>query len=222
MPRRGEPGSTDFGDARSARLLAHELNNIALPLRGFVELAEDAPGDAQALRECFQEIRAGSRRLAELARDLAALAEDQPRRRLTTLGACLPAPAERFLLPADPAIRLRADPDLLRSSIALLVKALGSDVLFTALHARSRHVGKCDDCGVRMARTHHLLLHVQAPRTSLLRALRDPLDSSLRLSPTQRVRIAASARQLHLAGAHFSTGAPDAIIALPLAAHRKT
>lgn len=59
---------------RLSATLAHEMNNIAASLRGFIELGEELAGGNRPLQDIFAELRQAAVRSAALAGDLETLA----------------------------------------------------------------------------------------------------------------------------------------------------
>src|SRR5882757_10031940 len=141
-----------------AESVAHELNNIAASLFGFVELAAEQVDAESPLLRCMGEIRIGVSRVTNLAAVLEALAEVEGSSRRTAISDCIggDVPVDsggglRFNWECDRATVVDADPDRVHRAIrtlTLLGKAdstIGSDSAFTVSRTESEsHCSFCD------------------------------------------------------------------------------
>ena len=136
--------------------VAHELNNIAASLFGFVELAAEQVDAESPLLRCMGEIRIGVSRVANLAAVLEALAEVRGSSTRTAVSDCVGgnAPVDsgglRLNWECDPAAVVDVDPDRVHRAIrtlTLLGKAdatIGSDPVFTV--SRPASESHCSFC----------------------------------------------------------------------------
>jgi len=141
-----------------AASVAHELNNIAASLFGFVELAAEQVDAESPLLGCLGEIRIGVARVTNLAAVLEALSEVAGSATRTEIIDCVggSAPAEsgdgfRFQWECDPATVVDADPDRVRRAIRTLTYLRkadttgGADLAFQVSRAES--ASQCSFCG---------------------------------------------------------------------------
>jgi hypothetical protein len=140
-----------------AESVAHELNNIAASLFGFVELAAEQVDAESHLLRCLGEIRIGVSRVTNLAAVLEALAEVEGSSRRTAISNCLGGNALvdsgggfRFIWECDPATVVDADPDRVHRAIRTLAhlgkadSAIGSDLaLIVSRTASESHCSFC-------------------------------------------------------------------------------
>jgi hypothetical protein len=144
MVKRSDPGKPrEIGGSSLAESVAHELNNIAASLFGFVELAAEEVDPGLPVLRCLGEIRIGVSRVRNLATVLEALAEVDGNSTRIAIGECVGgnAPLDsggglRFDWKCDPATLVDADPvhathvagghvalDAAHSSISLVLPA---------------------------------------------------------------------------------------------------
>src|SRR5258708_605288 len=119
MVKRSDPREPpNVSGSSLAESVAHELNNIAASLFGFVELAAEQVDAESPLLRCMGEIRIGVSRVTNLAAVLEALAEVAGSSTRTAISDCIGgnAPADsggglRFNWECDPSTVVDADPD---------------------------------------------------------------------------------------------------------------
>jgi hypothetical protein len=207
--------------------VAHELNNIAASLFGFVELAaEQAIADAPLLK-CLGEIRLGVARVTDLAAILEALAEYYGKPEKMSIAACIgkevpvTSGSVEFIWECDPSTTVDADPDRVRTAIrawAQLASAdaeIGSPLIFTISHVR-RSRARCFSCrapipipGVQITMTAEnvRLLDEHGPlrRRRMGRTLRELI-------------VAGGTHATHTAGGHVLVDAANATVSMVLPA----
>lgn len=198
-----------------AGAFAHELNNIAASLYGFVELAADSGSPPALLTGYLAEMRVGVRRLQAVAAILEALAETTAAPRAATLGECIESAAAAAALPVevrwrcDPSRSTSADVHCLGKSLTLLAlleppvpASPGAIWSIEALHGPAP---ACADCAAPLSAAGARISVLNAPP----REGPDPAGPARRTTETKirRVHRAALSRLLHLAGAHLLAGA---------------
>src|ERR1700744_948145 len=117
MMKRSDPGQPrEDGGTFLAESVAHELNNIAASLFGFVELAAEEVDPGSPMLRCLGEIRIGVSRVRSLATVLEALAAVDGKSMRIAIGECVGGSALlnsggglRFDWKCDPATLVDAD-----------------------------------------------------------------------------------------------------------------
>jgi hypothetical protein len=210
-----------------AQSVAHELNNIAASLFGFVELAAEQVAAETPLLRCLEEIRIGVSRVTNLAAVLEALAEVAGSSRRTAIGDCVGgnAPVDsgggfRFSWECDPATVVHADPDRVHRALrtlALLGRAdstIGSEPPFTV--SRTGSECRCSFCGaVLPAGSVQITLIADAARLS------DSKTAAARRHAGKtfpRLVVTGSVHATHMAGGHVALDAAQSSISLVLPA----
>jgi hypothetical protein len=158
MVKRSDPREPpNVSGSSLAESVAHELNNIAASLFGFVELAAEQVDAESPLLRCLGEIRIGVSRVTNLAAVLEALAEVEGSSTRTAVSDCVGgnAPVDsggglRFNWECDPATIVDADPDRVHRAIRTLTllgradSTIGSGLAFTVSRAASE--SHCSFC----------------------------------------------------------------------------
>jgi hypothetical protein len=226
MVKRSDPRKPqDVGGPSLAESVAHELNNIAASLFGFVELAAEEVDAESPLLRCLGEIRIGVSRVTNLAAVLEALAQVEGSSARTAISNCLGGntPVDsgggfRCNWECDPATVVDADPDRVHRAIrtlALLGKAdstSGSDLAFTV--SRMAAESHCSFCSA-----------VLPPGSVRITLIAD----DLRLSDTKnaggrrragrtfpQLVVMGSVHATHVAGGHVALDAAHSSISLML------
>lgn len=194
-------------EADIAGLIAHELNNIAVSLRGFVDLAvETAAGGLE--RQCLDEIDIGMARVVALARSLESLSLQGSDPLATTLEECF-APREslesraspRLVWTCSPQTPVTVDLEHARRAIDSLAYLAGAVPLVIAESVLSGLA--CAVCGKAFPGT-KALVHVRTGglRQTVTEALGTPFAASHKLRCAQRLNLAVLAHATHQAGGH--------------------
>jgi hypothetical protein len=158
MVKRSDPGKPrEIGGSSLAESVAHELNNIAASLFGFVELAAEEVDPGSPVLRCLGEIRIGVSRVRNLATALEALAEVDGNSTRIAIGECVGgnAPLDsggglRFDWKCDPATLVDADPERVHHALRTLShlgrtdSIIGSDREFTV--SRTASESQCSYC----------------------------------------------------------------------------
>lgn len=138
-----------------AASVAHELNNIAASLRGFVELARDqaAVGADSPLGSILEEVRIGVERVAALGADVTAFAAGAASPQPVSLHECAGGLGERGAVAigweCDASLQVHASVSAVRQAIALLGRfaAPDSGLPPTLLCHRGAAASICASCG---------------------------------------------------------------------------
>lgn len=190
-----------------AGLIAHELNNIAVPLRGFFDLAVETAADGLA-RQCLAEIDIGMARVVALAHSLESLSLQGSNPLATTVEECFApqgSPESRasphLVWTCSPQTPVTVDLDHARRAIDSLVYLAGAAPLAIADSILSGLA--CAVCGKAFPGT-KALVHVRTGglRQSVTEALRTPFAASHKLRCAQRLNLAVLAHATHQAGGH--------------------
>jgi hypothetical protein len=158
MVKRSDPGKLREIDGSSlAESVAHELNNIAASLFGFVELAAEEVDPASPVLRCLGELRIGVSRVRNLATVLEALAAVDGHSTRIAIGECVAgnAPLDsggglRFDWKCDPATLVDVDPERVHHALRTLThlgrtdSTIGSDREFTV--SRTAAESRCSYC----------------------------------------------------------------------------
>jgi len=214
-----------------AGVIAHELNNIAVPLEGFAELAIQNAEASESVGDLLEEIKIASARIKSLASDLESLGEMTSLVEPVAIGDCMPREAA-----ADQPELPRID---WRCSASTLVAVDGGHArralqALTAITARTGspseslpgwNVGqaptstaRCAACGGAQARKNHVLVQGFSSRMVPGEMLRDPFGPRAERA-TRRLALAVLVHSTHRAGGHIilDASAGSVSLALPLA-----
>ncbi len=216
------------GTEAAAATIAHELNNIAVPLRGFVDIAREIAWsgesrDADTVRQCFEEVHIGIGRISALSLELEGMAQLGSARRATRIGNCLahlegPGSSAQLKLvwACKPGIPVNVDLNSARWAIDSMVRIVGATTV--AIDTAVPHPSKCAACEAALARGKKFTrVWTYGLRPNVLAALRDPFKRQHKLRALQRLGIAALVHCTHLAGGHLiATGGGVLGIALPM------
>jgi hypothetical protein len=221
----------DCASLAALALIAHELNNITVPLDGFAEYAlQHVPGYGVA-RGCIQEVQIGIGRIRALASDLESLGQTDSVREAITLGACMsraladvqqPAPPIEWCCPGD--IQVKVDPmhaqraidSLIRVATATDSPAFPGVVMITQ---ESSRLSVCGVCSASLKREGDwVFLQTTGIRRLNLEILRDPFRSRGGGRTSRRLALAVLECCAHRAGGHVSLdqGSDCLTLALPI------
>ncbi len=147
----------EVGGSSLAESVAHELNNIAASLFGFVELAAEEVDPGSPVLRCLGEIRIGVARVRNLATVLEALAAVDGNSTRIAVGECVGGNAAldsgdalRFDWKCDPATLVDGDPEQVHHALRTLThlgrsdSTIGSDRKFTV--GRTASESQCSYC----------------------------------------------------------------------------
>src|SRR5579859_227138 len=161
MVERSDPcNPPDVRASSLAQSIAHELNNIAASLFGFVELAAEQTDPGSPVLRCLGEIRIGVSRVTNLATILESFAEVEGHAERIAIEDCVGgnAPGDsgglRFDWKCDPATIVDSDPDRVQCALRTLAhlaridSTTGSDLVFTV--GRIGSEDRCSFCGAAL------------------------------------------------------------------------
>jgi hypothetical protein len=207
-----------------AASVAHELNNIAATLRGFVELARDsaAVNAEPPLAGIFEEVRIGVERVAALGADLTTLAAGTASPRPVTLEECADTMDDRAAVAIrwDCAAgqRVLAAAGAARLAIGTLARFAEPDggtsaILICHLEPAAT---TCVSCGANCAAGAAWFTLPQSAIRGRLAGLARPDKACLSAA---ELRLAALDHAIHAAGGHLllNTGRGAISLLLPLA-----
>jgi hypothetical protein len=188
-------------------VIAHELNNIAVPLRGFIDLALQTTAADELMHQSFDEIHVGLNRIGALAYQLESLAQQSSMLSDTTIGHCLASVGQGHSEEASlvwacrQQIVVRVDLDHFQRALHSLVHLAGPGSL--KVGEAAMHDQVCAACGTPFARGGGVLeVQASALRPAILAAIRAPFEPAHKLRTMQRLAIAALTRCTHFAGGH--------------------
>jgi len=224
--------SRDREASALAALLGHELNNIAVPLDGFTELAVQGTAADAPVRHSLIEVQIAIERIKSLAAELEILGETESRTDSVAIADCMPplavasAPATLTIeWRCTAATLVRADSLHLRSAIqALLCLAQRTSSAFegpTSLMVSQRvpPAQRCTACGAAVASgADSVLIEVHATRAMLAAALRAPFANSRAMRLGSRLTLGVLVHSVHCAGGHILLDEPSALLSVVLAA----
>jgi hypothetical protein len=214
---RNQPSRRSGSEALAA-MLGHQLNNIAVPLDGFAELALLNLSAPELARHDLAEMRIAIGRIKELALELESLGEFESLPKRVTIGACMTAPPAgsitapwtvEWLCSASTPVAV----DLLHAQRAILSLARVATPHITAsleLPAGAR----CITCGAVFARTHKgVCIESQSLRPLDGQSLRNPFGAAAS-GGGRSLTLAVLVHCAHLAGGHVLLDEPSRRLSL--------
>ncbi|HUY84562.1 MAG TPA: hypothetical protein VMU86_08295 [Steroidobacteraceae bacterium] len=206
--------SPDPGERALARSAAHELNNIAAALLGFIELA--SIGNTQD--ELFAELRIVVRRMCGLAEQLESLADEGATPAAHALADCLTAPpasefssgthdGERIdtYWDCDPTSKVRADPARIRRAARALADFVasedGNDRPSYRVEANTPAMDRCRACGAPLTAEAVRIAVTSGSAQALLQG--DERAWQLRGASMAALNLRALAHLVHAGGGHL-------------------
>ncbi len=208
-------------------LLAHELNNIAVPLAGFAEEVLQRFPSNSAAQECVGEFQLAAHRIKALAHDLESLGQTESAPEAIALGDCLrqalavtPELLPQIEWACRQDIKVRVDPWHAQRAIASLIRiAMVSE---TRLHQDAVTVAQndaagleCAGCGAKLPPDGAwVLIRTSEIRRLDLSLLRDPFRAKSGGRISRRLSFAVLACCAHRAGGHISLDPTSADLTL--------
>jgi hypothetical protein len=193
-------------------IAGHELNNVALTMQGFLDLAAEDGPLTDPVQRCFEELRIGIARITALAGELDSLAIPSGASNPIAIGTLVPHAQWR----CDPTHIVVVEPYHARTAIRALTQLAGkprqsgSPALLTV----SREVAAtapCAACGAPGSRpVPHLRLQVEA---RIARSDARHSDHTAR-----RLTLAVLLHSAHLAGGHVEIDESAQLLVLTLPA----
>ena len=206
-PRRGI-SDAPLAEALSA-VVAHELNNIAVPIRGFIDLASANAAPDELVRQSLDEVQIGMGRIAALSYDLQSLAETGSMPKSTPVGDCIVATdqsnaavALRSVWACSPLTPVKVDLEQIRRAIHSMACLAGAGSLSIAESATKGST--CAACGKALPRRKVLVEARARSLRPVIAAIRAPFAAEHKLRSAQRLTLAALVHCTHLAGAHVA------------------
>jgi len=181
-----QPANSVPAEALSA-VVAHELNNIAVPLRGFIDLALQTTAADDPVRHSLDELHVGLDRIGMLAYQLESLAQQSSTLSPTTIGACLAGNPHQL--------------DHVRRSVTSLLHLAGPGPLLIGESAGDGLA--CAACEKPFARGNVLEIQARGVRPAVFAAIGAPFQASQKLRAMQRLAVATLSHCVHLAGGHL-------------------
>lgn len=218
-PRPGRPRQSrradDAGAGALSAIVGHELNNIAVPLEGFTDLAmQSAPGNLP-VRECLEEARIAIARISALAYELESLGETVSDPSSVEIGQCMPEPADlteawtiewrcrsATAVAVDRLQAQRAIRALINLATGTVSRSRGEPVLTVS---QDSHPGeRCVCCGASVAgRSRHLFAQVGDSRPVLRNVVRNPFGARGAGRSIRPLTLAVLVHCAHCAGGHL-------------------
>jgi signal transduction histidine kinase len=212
---RGPRKQGEIDPADLSAVLAHELNNIGVPLLGFVDLAAENAPQSELMRSYLDELRLGVARIAGLASDLESLAQASSHPARRAIGDCMPAAEEgdrngtwalNWQCSASTAVKV--DAFHARRAIQSLGRAAQSAATPDApavlvVSIETLRSASCAACGIAISpEKKHLLLKAQGPRLATARGLRNPLAPQNTGRAIRKLGLAVLVHGAHHGGGH--------------------
>lgn len=209
-PRQGE-----FAAADLSAVLAHELNNIGVPLLGFVELAAENGPESELMRSYVDELRLGVARIAGLASDLESLAQVSSRPARCAIGDCMPNAEEgdrngtwTLSWQCSASTAVKVDAFHARHAIQSLGRAAQGAATPDAPAAlvvsiATLRSASCAACGIAISsKRKYVLVNVQGPCLATTRGLRNPLGPQNAGRAIRKLGLAVLVHSVHHGGGH--------------------
>ena len=214
------------GIGEFSAFVAHELNNIAAPLLGFIDLATENPGSADSIGQCLDEVRLGIARVTALSRDIETLAESTSQRISVAVGDCISQAQvndgnnrREVLWGCDSKTLLDVDPFHAARAIVSLVRIGGCAAALT-ITGDLRDASACTGCGAALtSASRYLRIEVRPTRILSGKLLRSPFAAHPGAAASLRLTAAVLLHCTHLAGGHIlaDSRAKSMGLALPIA-----
>jgi signal transduction histidine kinase len=212
-------------------ILAHELNNIGVPLLGFVDLAAENAPESELMRSYLDELRLGVARIVGLASDLESLAQVSSHPARCAIADCMPnAEADarngtwalNWQCSASAAVK--ADAFHAQHAIQSLGRIAQSAATPEAtavltVSIETLRSASCAACGVAISpKRKHVLVKAQGPRLATARALRNPLGPHNAGRAIRKLGLAVLVHSAHHGGGHLLTDESAASLGLVFSA----
>jgi signal transduction histidine kinase len=205
----------EIDPADLSAILAHELNNIGVPLLGFVDLAAENAPESELMRSYLDELRLGVARIAGLASDLESLAQVSSHPVCCAIGDCMPNTEEgnrdgtwAVNWQCSASTMVKVDAFHARHAIQSLGRAAQSAATPDApavlvVSTETPQSASCAACGIAISpRKRHVLVTVYGPRLATARGLRNPLGPQSAGRAIRKLGLAVFVHSAHRAGGH--------------------
>jgi len=206
----------EFDAADLSAVVVHELNNIGVPLRGFVDLATENAPESELMRSYLDELRIGVARIAALASDLESLAQGSSPLARCAIGDCMPTAQEvncndtwevNWQCSASTAVKVdsfhagRAIQSLARAAQGAATQDGPTVLMVTKETLQS---ASCAACGTAISpKGKRVLVTAHGTRLATARALRNPLESQSAGRAIRKLGLAILVHSAHHGGGHI-------------------
>jgi hypothetical protein len=213
-------------------VIGHELNNVAVPLEGFAELALQNPAASESVGHMLDEIKIAIARIKSLAADLETLGHAGSSPSPVAIGDCLPEEAGSDR-PRVPEIDWRCSPATLvvvdgahakraLQALAGIAGRTGTQIPSLPGWSVARQAAvsaACAACGRTLPRKEHVRVQAFSSRAVPGEALKDPFGWPRVGRALRRLGLAVLVHSTHHAGGHIilDPGAGSVSLAFPLA-----
>jgi hypothetical protein len=199
-----------------AGIVGHELNNIAVPLEGFAELALQNVRASESVGPILDEIKIAVARIKSLASELESLGDTGSRVGPVAIGDCMPN--ESGADPVETEIDWRcsastvvaADPVHARRGLQALISITGrtgshsaSPAALSVAQEAPGARARCAACGAAPPRKDHVVVQAFSSRAVSGEALREPFGSARAGRASRRLALAVFVHSAHRAGGHI-------------------
>jgi hypothetical protein len=198
-------------------MVGHELNNIAVPLEGYAELAGESAVGTESARNSIEEMRAAIARIKALAADLESLGEPSAPPMPVAIGDCMPEDLGA-VPPETPQIDWRCSASTAvavdRGHARRAIRSLG--ILAARTRAQSISVptwevllgsaapARCASCGAAARRKdRYVLVRTHTDRPVSTDALRAPFGPARAGRLSRRLTLAVMVYSAHCANGHI-------------------
>jgi signal transduction histidine kinase len=218
VQNKGAPGRFLPAATTLSAIVGHELNNIAVPLQGFIDLASEAAALSTPVQDCFKELRNGVDRMRSLAFELESLATATASPVRISIGECLREADWR----CDPATAVLVDPFHARLAIDALRRVgrnwRNQDSAAELTVAQEIPVNPvCAACGKSLRRFgRSVLVQVHDARLSRVNAIRKLIGPDGSERTARAVTLAVLMHSSHRAGGHIVTDEQVGLVGLAL------
>jgi hypothetical protein len=207
--------STAHAASTLAGVVGHELNNIAVPLLGFAELAVQQAGASESLGPILDEIKIAVARIKSLAADLEILGETASHVVAVAIGDCMPVASGAG--PTSPGVDwscsastlVEVDREHARRALQALAditrrpRAQAASMSDWRVAQEAPGAARCAACGTALQRNDYVVVQVFSSRTIPSEALSDPFGSARVVRANRRLGLAVLVHSTHGAGGHI-------------------
>jgi len=194
-----------------SELLAYELNNIAVPLLGFVDLADSDRTDHRAVMSCLGELKIGIARITCLSQQLESFAAPAATAATVAIGECMIDFSGELHFDCGQETTVSTAPALVRQAIAALSRLCSTPRLEVSRLAGGESY--CSACGELLkAGKGYVGIQLRARRLPTPEILQEPFAVSRKTRASRRLAIAALVIVAHRANGHLlATESADSV-----------
>jgi len=218
--------SVDQATSDLAGVICHELNNIAVPLQGFADLALQDPGTGAGARALLDEIKVAVARLRSLATDLESLGSTAAPQSAVPIRECMPndsgaeAAAPVVEWRCSPSTAIQVDPvhaQRALQALAWITGRAGSAISAAprwSIAADRPNAARCAACGSELPRDTQVVVQAFRARPVPAEALKAPFSSARSARSGRRLSLAVVVHSTHYAGGHVFVDEGDGALTL--------